>query len=83
VGKLFNANEQHILDRYHNIARRFEAIGKDLVYLPHVEDFERRLSRHWHHLKSREVENLARQPVELCTVLAHWPLDRPFSLRPR
>jgi hypothetical protein len=27
VGKLFNANEQHILDWYH-IARRFEAIGK-------------------------------------------------------
>jgi hypothetical protein len=34
VGKLFNANEQHTLDWYH-IARRFEAIGKDLVYLPH------------------------------------------------
>ena len=49
VGKLFNANEQHILDWYH-IARRFEAIGKGLVYLPHVEDFEHRLSRHWHHL---------------------------------
>ena len=32
VGKLFNANEQHILDWYH-IARRFEAIGKGLVYL--------------------------------------------------
>jgi hypothetical protein len=37
VGKLFNANEQHILDWYH-IARRFKAIGKGLVYLPHVED---------------------------------------------
>jgi hypothetical protein len=49
VGKLFNANEQHVLDWYH-IARRFEAIGKGLVYLPHVEDFEHRLSRHWHHL---------------------------------
>ena len=49
VGKLFNANEQHILDWYH-IARRFEAIGKGLVYLPHVEDFEHRLSRHWQHL---------------------------------
>jgi hypothetical protein len=49
VGKLFNANEQHILDWYH-IARRFEAIGKGLVYLPHIEDFEHRLSRHWHHL---------------------------------
>jgi hypothetical protein len=49
VGTLFNANEQHILDWYH-IARRFEAIGKGLVYLPHVEDFEHRLSRHWHHL---------------------------------
>jgi hypothetical protein len=49
VGKLFNDNEQHILDWYH-IARRFEAIGKGLVYLPHVEDFEHRLSRHWHHL---------------------------------
>jgi hypothetical protein len=49
VGKLFNANEQHILDWYH-IARRFEAIGKGLVYLPHVEDFEHRLSRHRHHL---------------------------------
>jgi hypothetical protein len=46
VGKLFDANEQHILDWYH-IARRFEAIGKGLVYLPH---FEHRLSRHWHHL---------------------------------
>jgi len=49
VGKLFNANEQHILDWYH-IARRFEAIGKGLVYLPHIEDFEHRLSRHWDHL---------------------------------
>ena len=38
VGKLFNANEQQILDCYH-IERRFEAIGKGLVYLPHVEDF--------------------------------------------
>jgi hypothetical protein len=41
--------EQQILDWYH-IARRFESIGKALVYLPHVEDFEHRLSRHWHHL---------------------------------
>jgi hypothetical protein len=49
AGKWFNANEQHILDWYH-IARRFEAIGKGLVYLPHVEDFEHRLSRHWDHL---------------------------------
>jgi hypothetical protein len=49
VGKLFNANEQHILDWYH-IAGRFETIGKGLVYLPHVGDFEHRLSRHWHHL---------------------------------
>ena len=49
VGKLFDANEQHVLDWYH-IARRFEAIGKGLVYLPHVEDFEHRLSRHWQHL---------------------------------
>jgi len=47
AGKWFNANEQHILDWYH-IARRFEAIGKG--YLPHVEDFEYRLSRHWQHL---------------------------------
>jgi hypothetical protein len=49
VGKLFNANEQHVLDWYH-VARRFEAIGKGLVYLPHVEDFGHRLSRQWHHL---------------------------------
>ena len=49
VGKWFNANEQHILDWYH-IARRFEAIGKGLIYLPHVEDFNHRLSRHWQHL---------------------------------
>ena len=49
AGKWFNANEQHILDWYH-IARRFEAIGKGLIYLPHVEDFEYRLSRHWQHL---------------------------------
>jgi hypothetical protein len=49
VGKWFNANEQHILDWYH-IAWRFEGIGKGLVYLPHVEDFKHRLSRHWHHL---------------------------------
>ena len=40
VGKLFNDNEQHILDWYH-IARRFEAIGKGLVYLPS------RGSEHW------------------------------------
>jgi hypothetical protein len=32
AGKWFNANEQHILDWYH-IARRFEAIGKGLIYL--------------------------------------------------
>jgi hypothetical protein len=31
AGKWFNANEQHILDWYH-IARRFEAIGKGLIY---------------------------------------------------
>jgi hypothetical protein len=49
VGKLFNSNEQHILDWYH-IARRFEAIGKGLIYLPHVEDFQHRLSRHWQNL---------------------------------
>jgi hypothetical protein len=49
AGKWFNANEQHILDWYH-IARRFEAIGKGLIYLPHLEDFEYRLSRHWQHL---------------------------------
>jgi hypothetical protein len=49
VGTWFNANEQHILDWYH-IARRFEVIGKGLIYLPHVEDFRHRLSRHWQHL---------------------------------
>jgi hypothetical protein len=49
AGKWFNANQQNILDWYH-IARRFEAIGKGLVYLPHVEDFKYRLSRHWQHL---------------------------------
>lgn len=49
LAKWFNANEQHILDCYH-IARRFEGIGKGLVYLPHVADFKNRLSRHWHHL---------------------------------
>ena len=62
VGKWFNANEQHILDWYH-IARRFEAIGKSLVYLPHVEDFEYRLSRHWQHLNRANVESLAWQSV--------------------
>jgi hypothetical protein len=46
---LFNANKRHILDWYH-IARRFEAIGKGLVYLPHVENFEQRLSTHRDHL---------------------------------
>jgi hypothetical protein len=45
----FQARTFHILDWYH-IARRFEAIGKGLIYLPHVEDFEYRLSRHWQHL---------------------------------
>src|SRR6202011_2334591 len=49
AGKWFNANEQHILDWYH-IARRFEVIGKGLIYLPHVEDFKHLLSRHWQHL---------------------------------
>ena len=49
AGKWFNSNEQHILDWYH-IARRFAAIGKGLIYLPHVEDFKHRLSRHWQHL---------------------------------
>jgi hypothetical protein len=33
-----------------HIARRFEVIGKGLIYLPHVEDFKHRLSRHWQHL---------------------------------
>ena len=47
AGQWFNANEQHVLDWYH-IARRFEAIGK--IYLPHVEDFKHRLSRHWQDL---------------------------------
>ena len=49
VGRWFNANEQHVLDWYH-IARRFRAIGKCLIYLPHVEDFNYRLSTHWQHL---------------------------------
>ncbi len=49
AGKWFNADEQHVLDWYH-IAWRFETIGKGLVYLPHVEDFECRLPRHWQHL---------------------------------
>ena len=49
VGHWFHGNEQRILDWYH-IARRFEAIGKSLLYLPHVEDFGDRLGRHWHHL---------------------------------
>jgi hypothetical protein len=49
VGRWFNANEQHVLDWYH-IARRFRAIGKCLIYLPHVEDFNYRLSNHWQHL---------------------------------
>ena len=49
VGWWFNANEQHILDWYH-IARRFEVIGRSLVYLPHIEDFKYRLSSHWQHL---------------------------------
>jgi hypothetical protein len=48
VGCGFNGDEQHVLDWYH-IARRFEAIGKSLLYLPHVEDFGDRLGRHWHH----------------------------------
>jgi hypothetical protein len=50
VGQWFNANEKHVLDWYH-IARRFEAIGKRLVYLPHTEDSKYRLSTHWKHLK--------------------------------
>ena len=49
VGHWFNANEEHILDWYH-IARRFEAIGKSLLYLPHLEDFGYWLDRHWGHL---------------------------------
>ena len=49
VGKWFNSNEHHILDWYH-IARRFAVIGKGLIYLPHVEDFRHRLSKHWQHL---------------------------------
>ncbi len=49
VGRWFNANEQHVLDWYH-IARRFEAIGKSLLYLPHLEDFGSWLGRHWGHL---------------------------------
>src|SRR5271165_1262827 len=49
AGQWFNANEQHVLDWYH-IARRFEAIGKVLIYLPHIEDFKYRLSSHWQHL---------------------------------
>ena len=49
VGRWSNANEQHVLDWYH-IARRFEAIGKSLIYLPDIEDFGYRLGRHWGHL---------------------------------
>src|SRR6516225_12053550 len=45
VGRWFDGNEQHVLDWYH-IARRFEAIGKSLVYLPHLEPFGYWLSRH-------------------------------------
>jgi hypothetical protein len=32
------------------VSHRFKAIGKGLIYLPHVEDFQHRLSRHWQHL---------------------------------
>jgi hypothetical protein len=48
----FSANRRSGLSQmsWYHIARRFEAIGKGLVYLPHVENFEQRLSRHWYHL---------------------------------
>jgi hypothetical protein len=46
VGRWFDGNEEHVLDWYH-IARRFEAIGKSLVYLPHLEPFGYWLGRHW------------------------------------
>lgn len=52
AGKWSNANEQHILDWYH-IALRCEAIGKGLIYLPYVEDFKYRLSRHWQYLNRK------------------------------
>ena len=61
VGKLFNANEQHILDWYH-IARRFEAIGKGLISSSR-RGFQTSALKHWQHLESREVEGLAWQPV--------------------
>lgn len=46
VGRRFTANEEHVLDWYH-IVRRFETIGKSLVYLPHLENFGYWLGRHW------------------------------------
>jgi hypothetical protein len=42
---------KHALEHHSRVRqRRFEAIGKSLVYLSHVEDFKYRLSRHWQHL---------------------------------
>jgi len=46
VGRWFTANEEHVSDWYH-IARRFETIGKSLVYLPHLKNFAYWLGRHW------------------------------------
>jgi hypothetical protein len=68
VGKLFNANEQHVLDWY-DIARRFEAIGKGLVYLPHVEDFRTPAVETLASFESREVG----RPVPDLTAIDNYP----------
>jgi hypothetical protein len=62
VGKLFNANEQHILDWYH-ISRRFEAIGKGPRLSSSCRGFPTPAVEALASLESREVENLARQLV--------------------
>jgi hypothetical protein len=62
VAKLFNDNEQHILDWYH-IARRFEAIGKRPRLSSSCRGFRTPAVERLASLESREVENLARQPV--------------------
>ena len=62
VGKLFNANEQHILDWYH-IARRFEANRKRPRLSSSCRGFRTPAVETLALLESRKVENLARQPV--------------------
>jgi hypothetical protein len=51
VCKWFNGKEEHVLDWYH-VVRQFEAIGKSLLNLPHIEGFGEWLRREFRELNA-------------------------------